>query len=180
MLRISGPPLGSQGSHWRSWRQCSLELGTQETSPSQQWWGGRYFNHLPTTCHCMCGVLGVLQLEGRCSQGPQMVSSTEPAAPAIFHLSVVQTLPLPSKLSVSPVSPITALSETLVIIVPSSHSSSASELQGSSQTSGAAFLFLLRTAPHPPPPPCTVPGSLPWASSWRAEYAAGAQCGLSE
>lgn len=40
MPRILGPLLGIQGSHWRSWRRCSLELGTEKTSP-----GEGSFNH---------------------------------------------------------------------------------------------------------------------------------------
>ena len=129
----------------------------------------------------MCGVLGVLQREGTRSQGPQMVSSTEPAAPVIFHLSVVQTLPLPSKLSVSPISPITALSETLkatlsslslhlILALPVS-------FREAPRHQGPRFYFFCA----PPPPPPHRP-RLPTMGQFMesAKYAAGAQCGLSE
>lgn len=43
----------------------------------------------------------------------QVVSPAEPAAPILFHLSVPQTLPLPSKFSMSSTSPGPALAKTL-------------------------------------------------------------------
>lgn len=49
--RIVGPLQGTQESHWRNWRQCSLELGPGEASP-----GEGYLSHLTATCNCICAV----------------------------------------------------------------------------------------------------------------------------
>lgn len=99
MPRTWGPLLGIQGSRWRSWRHCSLELGTERTSP-----GEGPCNHLQPR----------VQHPGTPPQASEAISPLHQqppvSLPSLFFTSS------PSKRSLNAVTaPITSFPKTLVI-----------------------------------------------------------------